>query len=764
MLLHRQPEPYRLWEALITVNQARTNTADTANTGMPGQGRSIGQYWLYLFIVIVVFSAAASITTYYGDQKVESNAKSLERFTQGWISWRSIEDSIRSSLDQIGIQLASDFELSGKQASVQQIRSTFEQIHRCVRGLQEFRIPPIGANEVAAIYQSLFELSDAADSLEPAHLRLASPHAGLPSSMTAEHYRRWEGHFTALVRALNNVRSERLNIVVRYTDESNAEFMRWRSIKKIVNSVSLVVVVLVAILGLFLARTLSRSEHERSRQFALLSESEDRFRTVVANIPGVIFRSRIADDWPVVYISDNVKRITGYPASDFFGNQVRSFGSIIHPADTGRRTAALETSLRSGTSYGLEYRIVGADGRIVWLSERGRAVTGYDGQGQWLDGAIFDITDRRKAMDNLAESEARLEAILRSAGDGIIVMDGECRVQLFNEAAQSVFGRSAAITIDGSIDEFVPGFSDRPLPGRGERMSFETVGIHSEQGEFPLQLSLSRVSVGGADSYAIIVRDLADEYDRRERVMESDKLTSIGTLAAGIAHEFKNYLAGIIGNASFALDSLQEPDGMEGAKDAFEQIITIGERANEIASSLLTYSRRPQDDLELLDIWEVISSTLCFTSKELAQKKIEIITCIESTPKVFVSANRAQQAFLNLIINASQAIINGGAITIAVKHAGNMVNVNIGDTGVGISPENIRRIFDPFFSTKGVWGKDAVHGTGLGLSVCRNIINSFGGEITVESVVGRGTTFKVSLPVADPQTSSVANSRSAAFP
>ncbi len=360
---------------------------------------------------------------------------------------------------------------------------------------------------------------------------------------------------------------------------------------------------------------------------------------------------------------------------------------------------------------------------------------------------VRDITSRRTTEQRIVENEARLEAILRSAGDGIIVIDNDGLVHIFNEAAQAIFERPATAMIGRPVDEIIPGLNGTSLPVLGERMSFETVGNNEKRGVFPVQLSISRVSVGGTDSYAIIARDLTEDYNRRERMMEADKLTSIGTLAAGIAHEFKNYLAGIIGNASFALDGLKEPNGIEGARDAFEQIIAIGEKANEIALSLLTYSRRRQDDLEPLDLRDLIISTLRFTGKELADKNIEVITNFEEAPKVMVSANRTQQVLLNLIINASQAIVEGGVISVSLQYQDGMVVLKIADSGLGISQENIRRIFDPFFSTKGVWGKDAVHGTGLGLSICKNIINSFGGEITVESVVGSGTTFTITLPI-----------------
>ena len=360
---------------------------------------------------------------------------------------------------------------------------------------------------------------------------------------------------------------------------------------------------------------------------------------------------------------------------------------------------------------------------------------------------VRDISERRSAEQQIIENEARLEAILSSAGDGIIVIDSDRVIQVANNAAQEIFGFAANELVSRQAGIIIQGIDEKPLPVQGERSVFDSMGLHRTRGEFPLQVSINRVSIGDAESFAVIARDMTEEYSRRERLIEADKLTSIGTLAAGIAHEFKNCLAGIIGNASFALDGLDEPDGIKDAREAFEQIIAIGEKADNIALSLLTYSRRREDDLELLDLRELIRSTLQFTSKEFVDKSINVVTNFADIPKVMVSVNRAQQVFLNLIINASQAIPDAGTITISVRRVDADLVVSISDTGVGISSENLRRIFDPFFSTKGVWGKDAVHGTGLGLTICRNIINSFGGEISVESAVGKGSTFTISLPI-----------------
>lgn len=363
---------------------------------------------------------------------------------------------------------------------------------------------------------------------------------------------------------------------------------------------------------------------------------------------------------------------------------------------------------------------------------------------------IRDITERKTNQLKIIESEAKLQAILRSAGDGVIVVDCDGTVQIFNDAATKIFGYDSEEIIGENIAKLVPEFSSEKLPTREASITHETIGVHSSRGRFPLQLSISCSAPGGHEIFAIIARDLTDELSRRDQLIEADKFTAIGTLAAGIAHEFKNYLAGIIGNASFAVDALDDVDGKASARDAFEQIINIGLKANDIALSLLTFSRQRSEDLELLDLREIVQSTLKFMSKEFAEKRVNLSTTFKPIPKLMLSANRVQQVLLNLLINATQAIDSDGSISISTGIRAGNVELKVEDNGKGIAPENIKRVFDPFFSTKGVWGKELGSGTGLGLFMSKNIMNTLSGEIEVESVEGMGSTFTLSWPVPLP--------------
>lgn len=251
-------------------------------------------------------------------------------------------------------------------------------------------------------------------------------------------------------------------------------------------------------------------------------------------------------------------------------------------------------------------------------------------------------------------------------------------------------------------------------------------------------------------SYVSMGEDISEELMAQQKLMESDKMAAIGTLAAGVTHEFKNFLGGIVANASFALDHLDE-DGIELARETLNDIIDIGESASEVTTSLLTYSRSQSTISTSVDIEDLITRTLKLANKELSGLSIDVATHFDNVPQVRVSVGRIQQLFLNLILNAKHAIGSHGVITIAVSNTKEHIQVKVGDTGKGIPTSHMQRIFDPFFSTKGVWGTDEVAGTGLGLSICRSIARDHDGDLTVESVVGKGTTFTLSLPIAGVQ-------------
>ncbi len=240
---------------------------------------------------------------------------------------------------------------------------------------------------------------------------------------------------------------------------------------------------------------------------------------------------------------------------------------------------------------------------------------------------------------------------------------------------------------------------------------------------------------------AVAERERRLELTARKQIGRSEQLASIGRLAAGVAHEINNPLTGVLTFAHL----LREKENMDDQdRQDLDLIIRETTRAAEIVRGLLDFARERPPVKEPFDVNEVIRRTLRLLGNQKAFQQINIVDDLDDNlPRVQGDINQIQQVLLNLCLNACEAMPSGGTLLIATRADDGKVLIKVGDTGCGIVPEHLDRIFEPFFSTKPV-GK----GTGLGLSVTYGIVERHGGSIDVESTVGKGTTFTVSLPVA----------------
>jgi signal transduction histidine kinase len=234
----------------------------------------------------------------------------------------------------------------------------------------------------------------------------------------------------------------------------------------------------------------------------------------------------------------------------------------------------------------------------------------------------------------------------------------------------------------------------------------------------------------------------------REQLLRAQRLSSVGTLASSVAHEFNNILTTIINYAKLGM----RPDCSDASRQqAFEKILKGSNRAAAIISSMLGFARNSATRRELVELTPLIDEVLLLTEKDLAKHQIKVDRRFQGNPKVPIVRGQIEQILLNLIINARQAMPKGGRLTVDVRinPKMQMAEIAICDSGVGIPPEQLRMIFEPFYTTK----KPDEHGhggSGLGLSVCRQIIEQHHGRIRVESMVGKGSKFTVKLPLEEP--------------
>ena len=265
------------------------------------------------------------------------------------------------------------------------------------------------------------------------------------------------------------------------------------------------------------------------------------------------------------------------------------------------------------------------------------------------------------------------------------------------------------------------------------------------------ELSAIRVEIGGAPTVVISGRDVTERKRLRAERLLTDRMASLGTLAAGIAHEINNPLAYVTGNLEAASEVLHDPAMMHGVAGRADLVVAIGDardgadRVRKIVQGLRAFSRADEEKRVELDLHGVLEAAIRLTSNEV-RHRAQLVREFGATPRVHADDSRLTQLFINLLVNAAHAIPEGHSdahrITVRTGTGDDGVAIaEITDTGRGMSPDVRARVFDPFFTTK-----DVGAGTGLGLSICHGIVTGLGGQITIDSAPGNGTTVRVALP------------------
>lgn len=237
----------------------------------------------------------------------------------------------------------------------------------------------------------------------------------------------------------------------------------------------------------------------------------------------------------------------------------------------------------------------------------------------------------------------------------------------------------------------------------------------------------------------------AENAELRARLMQTQRLASVGALAASITHEFNNILMTTI---NYARMGLRHQDEAIRTK-AFDKILSAGQRASRITTGMLSFARGKGDRPEPTELEPIVREILVLAEKDLRNHRVHCQMEVSGSPVAEINATQIQQVLLNLIVNARQAMVDGGDLRIVVREnlAAGTAEIMLRDNGPGMSPETIRKIFDPFYSTK-ERDNTGRGGTGLGLALCKEIMEAHKGKIRVDSTVGRGTAFTLRFPLA----------------
>jgi PAS domain S-box-containing protein len=502
---------------------------------------------------------------------------------------------------------------------------------------------------------------------------------------------------------------------------------------------------------------------------AALGESEERFRTLVANVPGIIFRCAIDEDWTMEFLSDEVEHVVGYPASDFIQNRVRTFNSVIVPEDGVALAAEVDEAVREDRPYTIEYRVVHRDGSIHHVVERGQAVLGRDGEYK-LDGAIFDLTQRKHAED----ARLKLGAIVESAPDAIIGTDLEDRVTSWNLGAENLYGFTAEEALGRVFSFHLPPDRQRERAdlvaqvAEGEALrSFETTRMRKDGTLLDISLTISPIhdAAGTLVGFATIAQDIAKRKraeeererllheleDQNERLRELDRLKD--EFVALVSHELRTPLTSIRGYLELVLEG-EAGDLTDDQRQFLGVVERNAHRLLALVGDLLFLAQIEAGRLSL-DVGAVDLSAIAAESVETARPIAEekgITLTLATGPLALVAGDRARLAQLldNLISNGVKFTPAGGRVDVRVRGQRGQALVEVRDTGMGIPSEEQVHLFERFFRTAQAT-EQAIPGTGLGLAISKAIVHGHGGQITVASAEGSGTTFRVSIPIRQSQ-------------
>jgi two-component system NtrC family sensor kinase len=368
---------------------------------------------------------------------------------------------------------------------------------------------------------------------------------------------------------------------------------------------------------------------------------------------------------------------------------------------------------------------------------------------------LRDITDPKRAQDTLARSEARYRHLVESASDAIVTLDANGRFTTVNHAAENISGYKREELVG---QWFAPMLPDDDLPKAlghfqqalaGETGLFETQ-FYRKDGETRI-ISVTYSTPQKDEEVLCLIRDVTDQKMLQEQLIQSEKMSAIGQLVSGVAHELNNPLAGI---SAFAQLLLAEKRFPPDQRTAAETIYSEARRASRIVQNLLTFARQHKAEKVPTAINQVLDDTLELRGYELRVRGIDVRREYdESIPETMADAHQLQQVFLNLITNAEQAMEQKEGhhrLTVSTRRNGDAIRIEVEDTGAGIPANLIERIFNPFFTTKPTGS-----GTGLGLSISLGIVREHEGKIWAEnsSQSGSGARFVVEIPITEPRPS-----------
>jgi two-component system, cell cycle sensor histidine kinase and response regulator CckA len=477
---------------------------------------------------------------------------------------------------------------------------------------------------------------------------------------------------------------------------------------------------------------------------------------------GAILWRADASTFQFLYVSEEAQRLLGYPCRQWL-EEPEFWKAHIHPEDRESAVAICKEQAARMKPHTIEYRMVAADGRTVWMKDRIRVIT-EGGRPKELIGVMVDVTLLKEAEQALKlteqalrVSEGRYQSLFESAPDGILVADSEgryldanptvlgmlgySREELIGMMSEDILAPKEAARVDAALTEINQGVDHR----------HEWQFRRKDGSKFEADVQATVMADG---RILALIRDASERRRLEEQLRQSQKMEAVGRLAGGVAHDFNNSLGVIQGYTELLIRHASD-----GQRGKLEQILKATTRATGLTRQLLAFSRKQIVDPRVLDINALLTDLEQMIGRLIGEDVDLAIVPGMDLGQVKADPGQLEQVVMNLCVNARDAMPDGGLLRIETANAevdagqatrnepmaaGRYVMLAVSDTGCGIPEEMLSKIFEPFFTTK-----EEGKGTGLGLAMVYGTVKQAGGYLWVYSDVGRGTTFQVYLPRID---------------
>ena len=494
---------------------------------------------------------------------------------------------------------------------------------------------------------------------------------------------------------------------------------------------------------------------ERKQAEEALRESEASYRSLFENANLAFSRSSL--DGKIMAANPEFIRMFGYESLDDLNTTVKNANELF--ADPQRRAEIVRLWEENPVLNRFENAYLRKDGIKFIGKLTTKAIMASDDRLKFFEGFIEDITERKQAEEVLRESEQKYRQLFATVSDAIMVFDAEKKQFVdVNVAALHLYGYCKEEFLKLKLPS-ITAEPEKTATSLNQVLSGEIKGVplryHKKRDGtiFPVEISTGSFKSGNRKMLCGVIRDITERKKIEKELLNARKMESIGNLAGGIAHDFNNILSSIIGFTELALDDVEKGSNLE---DNLQEVYTAGKRARDLVKQILAFARQSDEERKPIQV-DTIAKEMLKLIRSTIPTTIEIKENIKSDSLVMGNTSQVHQLFMNLCTNAAHAMEDAGGIlevgltdvkytdqssTLLGLKTGNYAKIKVSDTGAGISPDIIDSIFEPYFTTKGVG-----EGTGMGLAMVHGIVETYGGEITVDSELGQGTTFSIYLPV-----------------